>query len=107
VGFTRDGRELEQTVTLQLFGRKFTFQTEPGDQDAEKVAAHFTDAVQKVQAQFDGKPVSIDKETILIITGLNIVSDYNKLEKRYQKLISHVTKKSAAVLSELEKAIAL
>jgi cell division protein ZapA (FtsZ GTPase activity inhibitor) len=98
---------LEQTVTLQLFGRKFTFQTGPGAQDAEKVAAHFTDAVKKVQSQFDDKPANIDKETILIIAGLNIVSDYNKLERRYHSLISHVTKKSAAVLSELEKAVAL
>lgn len=98
---------MEQTVTLQLFGRKFTFQTEPGAQDAEKVAAHFMDAVKKVQSQFDDKPVNIDRETILIITGLNIVSDYNKLERRYQRLIAHVTKKSAAVLSELEKAVAL
>jgi cell division protein ZapA (FtsZ GTPase activity inhibitor) len=97
---------LEHTVSLQLFGRKFTFQTEPGVSDAERVAARFTDAVEKVQAQFDGKPVKVDKETILIITGLNMISDYDKLERRYQRLLNRVTEKSAVVLSALEKATA-
>ncbi|MBC2711490.1 MAG: cell division protein ZapA [Desulfosarcina sp.] len=96
---------MEQTVTLQIFGRKFTFQTESGVSDAKKVAAHFEDAVKKVQSQFDGKPVNLDKETILILTGLNIASEHFKLEERYHQFLNRVTKKSAVVLSELEKAI--
>lgn len=95
---------MEHTVTLQLFGRKFTFQTEPEVADADRVAARFTDAVEKVRAQFDGTPVNVDKETILIITGLNMVSDYDKLERRYQRLLNRLTEKSAVVLSALEKA---
>jgi cell division protein ZapA (FtsZ GTPase activity inhibitor) len=97
---------LEQTVTLQLFGRKFTFQTESAVPDAEKVVAHFEDAVKKVQSQFDGKPVGVDKETILVLTGLNIASEQFKLEERFHQFINQMTEKSAVVLSELEKAIA-
>ncbi|BBO85656.1 hypothetical protein DSCO28_62220 [Desulfosarcina ovata subsp. sediminis] len=96
---------MEKTVTLQIFGRKFTFQTEPGEADAKQVAAHFEDAVRKVQSQFDGKPVNVDKETILILTGLNFASENYKLEKRYQQLFDRMTEKSAVVLSELEKAM--
>ena len=96
---------MEQTITLQLFGRKFTFQTESGLPDAKRVAAHFEDAVKKVQSQFDGKPVTIDKETILVLTGLNIASEHFKLEARYDRFFNRMTEKSAVVLSELEKAI--
>ena len=96
---------MDKTVTLQIFGRKFTFQTESGMPDAENVAAHFEDAVQNVQSQFDGKPVNVDKETILVLTGLNIASEHFKLEKQYQRLLKRMTEKSAVVLSELEKAI--
>lgn len=96
---------MEQTVTLQIFGRKFTFQTESGVPDAKKVAAHFKDAVQKVQSQFDGKPVTVDRETILVLTGLNIASEHFKLEERCQYFSKRMTEKSAVVLSELEKAI--
>jgi cell division protein ZapA (FtsZ GTPase activity inhibitor) len=96
---------LEQTVTLQIFGRKFTFQTESGVHDAEKVAAHFEDAVQKVQSQFDGKPVNVDRETILVLTGLNIASEQFEREERYHQFFTRMTEKSAVVLSELEKAI--
>jgi cell division protein ZapA (FtsZ GTPase activity inhibitor) len=97
---------LEQTVTLQIFGRKFTFQTESGVPDAKKVAEHFEDAVQKVQSQFDGKPVKVDRETILVLTGLNIASEQFKREEQYHEVLARMTKKSAVVLSELEKAIA-
>ena len=96
---------MEQTVTLQIFGRKFTFQTESGVPDAEKVAALFEDAVQKVQSQFDGTPVTVDRETILVLTGLNIASEQFKREERYHQILTQMTKKSAVVLSELEKAI--
>jgi cell division protein ZapA (FtsZ GTPase activity inhibitor) len=97
---------LEQTVTLQLFGRKFTFQTESGVLDAEKVAARFEDAVKKVQSQFAGKLGNVDRETILVLTGLNIASEYFKLEEHYHQVLNRMTEKSAVVLGELEKAIA-
>ena len=96
---------MEHTVTLQIFGRKFTFQTESGMPDAKKVAAIFEDAVQKVQSQFDGKPVNVDRETILVLTGLNIASEHFKREERYHQILNRMTKKSAVVLNELDKAI--
>ena len=96
---------MEQTVTLQIFGRKFTFQTESAVPDAKKVAALFEDSVQKVQSHFDGKSVNVDRETILVLTGLNIASEHFKLEDRYHQFFSRMTEKSAAVLNELEKAI--
>jgi cell division protein ZapA (FtsZ GTPase activity inhibitor) len=96
---------LEHTVTLQIFGRKFTFQTESGMPDAKKVAARFEDAVQKVQSQFDGKRVNVDRETILVLTGLNIASEHFKREERYHQFFDRMTKKSAVVLDELDKAI--
>ena len=97
---------MEQTITLQIFGRNFTFQTESAVPDAKKVAARFEDAVKKVQSQFDEKLVNIDKETILILTGLNIASEHYKLEQHYRRFFSRMTEKSAVVLNELEKAVA-
>ena len=96
---------MEHTITLQIFGRKFTFQTESGMPDAKKVAARFEDAVQKVQSQFDGRPVNVDRETILVLTGLNIASENFKSEARYQQIFDRMTKKSAVVINELDKAI--
>ena len=96
---------MEKTVTLQIFGRKFTFQTESGTPEAKKVAALFEDAVQKVQSQFDGKPGKVDRETMLVLTGLNIASEHFKCEARYNQFFNRMTQKSAVVLSELEKAI--
>jgi len=97
---------LEKTITLQILGRTFTFQTESNAPDAKKVAAFFEDAVKKVQHQYEGKLVNVDKETLLILTGLNIASEKFKLEDRCQRLCSRVTEKSAVVLNELEKALA-
>jgi cell division protein ZapA (FtsZ GTPase activity inhibitor) len=96
---------LDKTVTLQILGRRFTFQTESGMPDAKQVVAHFEDAVKKVNSQFEGKQVKVDKETLLVLTGLNIASENYKLQKKYQHVLDKMTEKSAVVLSELEKAM--
>ena len=96
---------MEKTITLQILGRTFTFQTESDAPDAKKVATLFEEAVKKVQQQYEGKLVNVDKETILILTGLNIASEKFKIEESYQRLCSGVAEKSAVVLSELEKAM--
>ena len=96
---------MDNTVTLQILGRKFTFQTGSGIPDAKQVVAHFEDAVKKVQSQFADKQVSVDKETILVITGLNIASEQYNLRKQYHDALDRMTEKSAVVLRELEKAI--
>lgn len=96
---------MDKTVTLQILGRKFTFQTESGMPDAKLVVAHFEDAVKKVNSQFEGKQVKVDKETLLVLTGLNIASEHYKLQKKYQHVLDRMTEKSAVVLSELEKAM--
>lgn len=96
---------MDNTVTLQILGRKFTFQTGSGIPDAQQVVAHFEDAVKKVQSQFADKQVSVDKETILVLTGLNIASEQYKIHQEYRDALERMTEKSAVVLSELEKAI--
>ena len=96
---------MANTVTLQILGRKFTFHAESGDTDASKVAAHFEDAVRKVQTQLGDQPAKVDKETILVLTGLNIASEHFKLQASYQQLFDRMTEKSAEVLNELDKAI--
>jgi hypothetical protein len=73
--------------------------------DAKKVVACFEEAVQKVQSQFDGKPVNVDRETILVLTGLDMASEHVKREERYSQIVDRMTEKSAVVLSELDKAI--
>jgi cell division protein ZapA (FtsZ GTPase activity inhibitor) len=74
--------------------------------DAKEVVAYFEDAVKKVQSQFADKQVRVDKETILVLTGLNIASEQFKLQKTHQHILDRMTEKSAVVLNELEKAIA-
>jgi cell division protein ZapA (FtsZ GTPase activity inhibitor) len=96
---------LDNTVTLQILGRKFIFQTESGMPDAEQVVANFEDAVRKVKSKFADKQVNVDKETILVLTGLNIASEQYKFQKKVQDALNRMTEKSAVVLSELEKAI--
>jgi cell division protein ZapA (FtsZ GTPase activity inhibitor) len=97
---------LEKTITLQILGRTYTFQIESGARDAQKVATHFEDAVNKVQSQYNGKMVHVDKETILILAGLKMASEHYQLEDRYQRCFNRMTEKSAVVLNELEKAMA-
>ena len=96
---------MNNTVTLDIFGRKFTFHADPNDQDASTVAKSFEAAVRKVEKQFENKKANVDKEALLVLTGLNLASEKFKTEKRYRELINRMSEKSAMVLSELNKAI--
>ena len=96
---------MDNTVTLQILGRKFTFQTESHMPDAKRVVAYYEESVRKVQDQFLDKKAAVDKETILVLTGLNIASENHLLQTKCQNLLDRMTEKSAVVLNELEKAI--
>ena len=93
---------MEQTVTLQILGRSFTFQTDSGEPEANVVAAIFKEAVQKIQSQFDQNSIHVDRETVLVLTGLNIASENFKCEERYRQLLRQITEKSTVVLKQLE-----
>lgn len=91
-----------QMVTLQILGRSFTFQTDSGEPEADMVAAVFQEAVQKIQSQFEQKSIHVDRETVLVLTGLNIASENFKCEERYKQLLRQISKRSTVVLKQLE-----
>jgi cell division protein ZapA (FtsZ GTPase activity inhibitor) len=102
--FLENGHHVEQTVTLKILGREYAFKNETGDPDAPEVATFFEDAVQKIQLQFTNKKIRADKETLLILTGLNIASDLYKSKKRHHHLIKRMNQSTTSVINALEKA---
>jgi cell division protein ZapA (FtsZ GTPase activity inhibitor) len=99
-----NGHHLVKTVTLKVLGREYTFKNETDDSEAPDVAAYFEDAVRKVKTQFLNKKIHVDKETVLILAGLNIASDLYKEKKRQHQLINRMNQSTLSVLNALEKA---
>lgn len=94
---------MNHLVTLKIFGRKFTFKTENEDGNARQIAAHFEKEVVKVEKQIMGKAKTVDKPTILVLAGMNMTSEYHRLQKRYNELLDCLGKRSKAVISELDE----
>ena len=92
-------------VTLQILGRSFTFQTDSGEPESNMVSERFQRAVQEIQSQFDQKSIHVDRETVLVLTGLNIASENFKCAERYKQLLRQITEKSTVVLKQLEMGI--
>jgi cell division protein ZapA (FtsZ GTPase activity inhibitor) len=67
---------LDQLVTIEIFGYPFTFKADSDVDKAREVAAYIEEAVGKLEAQHATRGTKVDKRAILILTALNITSEY-------------------------------
>lgn len=63
-------------MTIEIFGYPFTFKADSDVNKAREVAAYLEETVGKLEAQHVDKGTKIDKRAILILTALNITSEY-------------------------------
>jgi cell division protein ZapA (FtsZ GTPase activity inhibitor) len=66
------------------------------------VADYVADAVKRVNSRYAKKIPTPDKRAILILTALNITSDYLKLKKKHQQLLHDIDTRSINLLNALE-----
>jgi cell division protein ZapA (FtsZ GTPase activity inhibitor) len=79
---------LDQLVTIEIFGYPFTFKADSDVDKAREVAAYLQEAVGKLEAQHTNKGTKIDKRAILILTALNITSEYFSYREENEALLS-------------------
>jgi cell division protein ZapA (FtsZ GTPase activity inhibitor) len=79
---------LDQLVTIEIFGYPFTFKADSDVEKAREVAAYIQDAVGKLEAQHTNGGTKIDKRAILILTALNITSEYFSYREENEALLN-------------------
>jgi cell division protein ZapA (FtsZ GTPase activity inhibitor) len=79
---------LDKLVTIEIFGYPFTFKADSDVDKAREVAAYLQEAVGKLETQYANKGTKIDKRAILILTALNITSEYFSYREANEALLS-------------------
>lgn len=81
---------MDQLVTIEIFGYPFTFKADSDVDKAREVAAYLQETVGKLEAQHAGKGTKIDKRAILILTALNITSEYFSYREENEALLDAI-----------------
>lgn len=93
---------MEQIITIELFGKKYTFKAETQVEKAKEVAELLVNEVKKVESQQKGSPARFNPLGIMILTAMNIAGDNIDIKDNHMEFISKISDKSAMILSKLE-----
>jgi cell division protein ZapA len=93
---------LDQLLTIEVLGQPFTFRSDSDPSESRAVADHVADTAKRVKSQCAQNTPTPDKGAILILTALNITSEYFELKKKYQQLLQDIDTRSENLLNALE-----
>ena len=94
---------MDQLLTIEVLGQPFTFKSDTDASESRAVADHVANTVKQVKSQCSQQTPTPDKHAILILTALNIASDYFELKKKHQQLLHDINKRSVNLLNALEE----
>lgn len=97
---------MDQLLTIDVLGQPFTFKADTDPSDARDVADYLIESVERVKSHCAPKAPIPDKRTILVLTALNIASEYFDLKKKHQELLDIIDKRAANLLNVLETRLA-
>jgi cell division protein ZapA (FtsZ GTPase activity inhibitor) len=96
---------LEELVTIEIFGRPFTFKAESEVARAKEVAEFLKQEVKKAEAQHSGKSSEVAKFAILIMTALNIANENFELKSDLDNLLQDISERSTGLIRTLDAGI--
>ncbi|MEW5908708.1 MAG: cell division protein ZapA [Thermodesulfobacteriota bacterium] len=96
---------MEQLVTIELFGQKFTFKSESEAVDSKEVVSFLTREVGKVNEQLKQQHTHISNLTILLLAVLNIVNEHLELKRKYSILLETLSNRSETLIQLLDNRV--
>lgn len=93
---------MDQLVTIELFGRPFTFKAEKDFSTAKEVADFLVQEVSRVEGQMSNKSSNINKQAILIMAALNIANEYFECMQKHKDLLEIISDRTSGLLNELD-----
>lgn len=96
---------MEQLVTIELFGRPYTFKAETEATKAKEVVDFLKKEITKVETQQTGKSPGITKLAILILAALNIANENLEIKTKQSELLEQISERSANLIRRLDDII--
>jgi cell division protein ZapA (FtsZ GTPase activity inhibitor) len=94
---------LEQLVTIELFGKPYTFKAESEVKKAKEVADFLSKEVSRVESQQSGQSSTASDLTTLMLAALNIAHQNMELENNYSKFRQDIAERSAKLIREIDE----
>ena len=94
---------MEQLVTIELFGKQYTFKAESEVNKAKAVADLLAKEVSRVESQQSGESAEASKLTTLMLAALNIAHQNLELENRYSNFMQDLSERSQRLIRQLDE----
>ena len=94
---------MEQLVTIELFGKPYTFKAKSEVKKAKEVADVLAKEVSRVESQQSGESSTASDLTTLMLAALNIAHQNMELESNHSKFIQDITERSAELIRKIDE----
>jgi len=94
---------LEQHITIELFGKPFTFKADAEVTQAKEVADLLVKEVARVENQQSDQASTISNLTILMLAALNIANEHMELKRDHKKLLRDISERSKNLIQTLNR----
>jgi cell division protein ZapA (FtsZ GTPase activity inhibitor) len=96
---------LEQLVTIELFGKPYSFKAKSEVKKAKEVADFLVKEVSRVESQQSGESSTASDLTTLMLAALNIAHQNLELENNYSKLRQDIAERSAELIRKIDECV--
>ena len=94
---------MEQLVTIELFGKPYSFKAKSEVKKAKEVADFLAEEVSRVESQQSGESSTASDLTTLMLAALNIAHQNLELENNYSKLRQDIAERSARLIRKIDE----
>ena len=96
---------MEETVTIELFGKPHTFKANSEVTKAKEVADFLVKEVTRVENQQSDQTPNISKLTILMLAALNIANEHMELKRNHTRMLRDVAERTAKLIRTLDNCV--
>jgi cell division protein ZapA (FtsZ GTPase activity inhibitor) len=96
---------LDQLVTIELFGKPYTFKAESEVKKAKEVADLLTKEVSRIESQHIGDSSTTSHLTTLMLAALNIAYQNMELENNYSKILQDISERSEKLIRKIDDCV--
>ncbi len=96
---------MDQLVTIELFGKPYTFKAKSEVKKAKGVADLLTKEVSRIESQQFGESSTTSHLTTLMLAALNIAYQNMELESNYSKFLQDISERSAKLIRKIDDCV--
>ena len=94
---------MEQLVTIELFGKPYTFKAKSEVKKAKEVADVLAKEVSRIEGEQSGESSTTSDLTTLMLAALNIAHQNMELENNVSKLKQDIAERSAKLIRKIDE----